>query len=181
MARKKTTKAEPKPPDKAPENAPKPAPVKGGEISKEVWDELLAASVEQAKSQKAYSEAHIVAKAAKDALDAATDRIIEILKEARTGQARLPFDQKAEDWRGAKFSDRTKFPGLGSHLAGVLHEANIDTIGQLADRQKDSRFRLHDVKGIGEKAQTLIEDACLSFHKARKAEADKAKKAQAAG
>lgn len=172
MARKKATKGEPKPPEKAPK-----APAStGGGIPKDLQNELLGASVEHAVCQKAYLEAHAEAKACKEALDAQTDRIIKVLREARTGQARLPFDEKDGDWRGAKFSDRAKFPSLKPRLVGALHDAGIDTLGQLVDRQKDARFRLSDVKGIGEKAQKIIEDACEKFHERRKVQADNAAK-----
>ena len=69
------------------------------------------------------------------------------------GQKDLDLDGD-EAWRGYKLSNFLKGKALES-----LHDAKIDTMGQLADWQKDSRNHLDDLPGIGVGQATKIADA----------------------
>lgn len=166
MARKTTSKQPSVDPTKGnaaaqPGKAPKASKTS---IPAPLQEELIAASVEQARCQKAYDDAHTEASKRKEALAAATQRIMELLKEARTGQPRLPFEPMPKDWRDVKFSDGVEFPTLTRPIIESLASDRIVTVGDLTTRQKNPRFNLIDVKGIGAKAQKVIDDALIEFH-----------------
>ena len=115
-------------------------------LAEEHLSRIRAKRIEVARIQKIVDERVVALKAAKATLD---DANRQLLTEIDDDQGCLPFDE-ADVWK----SVRIETLGIPASHIEALHEAKIDTLGDIATFSENNSFE--DIKGIGPEGSATI-------------------------
>lgn len=107
----------------------------------------------------------------KEEYDGAVAQLLSMIRDASDPQPRL-FDPFADD-KGASEGDETwkdvrvESLGLSQSIVDLLHNADIQTIGDIHAWGSEKRKSLTDIKGVGASKAEEIENALMSFWESR--------------
>lgn len=159
----------------------KPKPKVTPEAKVEVFDHVAKLEDERRVAMAEVEEARQALKAKKEILggitsdlhravwEAAHPEIFPLYQAESNGKAQelAPGD---DSWKAIKLTEA--LPDLSAAILAKLHEASIDTMGELQQWTADGKKRITDIKGIGAGAAEKIEEACTAFWASRKPASD---------